>query len=98
MVDEILTFRFKVANYHTLPFRAYRELPEFPVKKHAIVNVQNQDNRGFVYAILTSITRCGHGEHAYRPQIYNLLFDKRRRDQINYPLAIQDILAVEDTI
>ena len=28
-VNEILNFRFKVANFHPLPGRAYRELPEF---------------------------------------------------------------------
>ena len=44
VVEEILNFRLKVANFHPLACRAYRELREFLVKKHAIVTFQNQDN------------------------------------------------------
>jgi hypothetical protein len=35
--------------------RAYAELPEFLSKKHAIVNVHNNDNRCFGYALLSSL-------------------------------------------
>ena len=98
VVDEILNFRFKMANFHPLRGRAYRELPDFLAKKHAIVKVQNQDNRCFGYAILACITRYGHGEHASRPQHYNHLFHKRRLNQISYPVAIQEMSTVEDTI
>ena len=45
VVDEILNCRFKVSNFHPLPGRAYRQMPEFLAKKHAIINVQNEDNR-----------------------------------------------------
>ena len=98
LVEEILTLRFKVAIFHPLHDRAYREMPEFLANIHAIVNGQNQDNRCIGSAFLTMITSYGHGEHDYRPQVNNHLFNKRRLKQITYPVAIQDIPAVENTI
>ena len=98
VVYEILNFRVKVANFHPLTGRAYRELLEFLAKRNGSVNVQNLDKRCLEYAILASIKRYEHDEHPYRPQQYNHLFNKRRLNQIQYPMAIQDIPTVEDTI
>ena len=45
VLADVLSFRFKVCEFLPLVGRAYKELPTFLAKKHAIVNVQNTDNR-----------------------------------------------------
>jgi hypothetical protein len=52
--------------------RAYTELPTFLDKKKAIVNVHNNDNRCFAYALLSSLHRPT--DHVSRPTQYDPFF------------------------
>ena len=76
VLAEVLSFRFKVSEFLPLAGREYKQLPTFLAKKKAIVNVQNTDNRCFGYAIASArASALGDvGEHSYRPQNYNHLF------------------------
>ena len=98
VLADVLSFRFKVCEFLPLVRRAYKELPTFLAKKHAIVNVQITDNRCFGYAMASRAAPVVHGEHAYRPRTYNHLFREYGLDQLNYPVEVADIPTIEDKL
>ena len=96
VVEDIFDFRLKFCKYNPLVGRAYQELPKFLKNKHAIINVQNRDNRCFGYALLSALEN--NEDHPYRPQNYEALFAKYHLDQIQYPVEIEQIADIEDQL
>ena len=100
VLPDVLAFRFKMCEFLPLVGREYRQLPTFLTKKTAIVNVQNNDNRCFGYAIASArASALGEvGQHVYRPENYNHLLGKSGLDQLNYPLEVADVPVIEDRL
>ena len=71
-------------------------LPEFLARKHCIVNVQNNDQRCFGYAILASQLRVEANPE--RPTQYDQFFTVYGLDTVQYPVQIKDLEAVERQI
>ena len=71
-------------------------LPEFLARKHCIVNVQNNDQRCFGYAILASQLRVETNPE--RPTQYDQFFTVYGLDTVQYPVQIKDLEAVERQI
>lgn len=75
---------------------SYVPLPNFLLKKHAIVNVKNEDNRCFGYAMLSALYPAKANQ--YRPQHYTQHFaDRPCFDRITYPVQLADLANVEKT-
>jgi hypothetical protein len=71
-------------------------LPEFLARKRCIINVQNNDQRCFGYAILASQLRVEiHPERAVQ---YDQFFTLYGLDAVQYPVQIEDLEAVERQI
>ena len=51
----VLKFNIYVMEYHPIRVRSYIPTPSSIFGKHAIVNLQNEDNRCFEYAILAAL-------------------------------------------
>ena len=68
----------------------YKVLPHFLATKHAIINVQNTDGRCFAYAILSALHNQDVGKNPHSPCKY--------ADKIHYPVALDDIEAIEDML
>ena len=62
-------------------------------KKTAIVNVQNNDNRCFGYAIAAAPANIA--VNIQRTLHYNHLFKTFKIDLINYPVEVSDVPAIE---
>ena len=92
VLDSIMTLKFKLATFHPLPCRSYRELANFLAQKHAIINVPNKGNRGFGYAILSSITRIHDNQQG--KWLYNHRNGTNGVDCISYLFGIQYITAI----
>ena len=82
VLSDILNFRFKISDFTPLKGRGYQELPQFLLKKHAIINVKNQDTRCFGYAVRSALEPAE--PHSDRISAYILLFQKYRLDTIKY--------------
>jgi len=95
VLDDILDFRFKVCEFNPLA-RSYLPLPKFLRNKGAIVNIQNTDNRCFGYSIIAAMQEVE--ENAQRPIQYEHLFAQYELDEIDYPVGIADIPAIEDSL
>ena len=53
----VLQFTLTMVKYTPLEGRGWQPLPEFPSKKKAILNIQNEDERCFGYALLYFLER-----------------------------------------
>ena len=98
VLANILRMHYKADEYLPLVGRAYQELPRFLTRKEAIINVQNQDDRCFGYAILSALHPQLHTKHHYRQGHYIHLFQQFGLHDIAYPVAIEDIPAIEDKL
>ena len=96
VIGEILKTRFKVAQFLPLAARGFAELPIYLKKKTAIVNVKNDDERCFGYALLAALHPVPQNPH--RPTWYTHLFRTERLDQLTYPVAPSDIPDIEEKL
>ena len=76
--------------------RGYRQLPPLLSRKRCIVNVQNQDNRCFGYAVIGALENIT--KNANQPVKYVNLFPLYGLDALQYPVDVEDIAAIEDRL
>ena len=74
----------------------YQELPAFLSNKKCIVNVKNQDNRCFGYSVLAQIHEVAKVRN--RASSYNDFFDQHGLATLHYPVAPQDVPAIEEQL
>ena len=93
------SFRFKVCEFHSLIGLEYKHLANFLSKKNANINIQNTENRCFGYAIAAAhVPPLVHGDNPYRVGIYSHLFQDKVLEQVNYPVEVADLPAMEDRL
>jgi len=75
---------------------SYVELPDFLLKKRAIVNVKNKDARCFAYALLSALHPVRNSD---RPKEYDKFFNQHPelRD-LHFPVEIEQLRQVEEKI
>ena len=89
--------RLKVVTFLPLIGRCEnKKLPEFLSRKHATINVSNEDNRCFGYAVLSAL--YPNMRNAQRPSKYNHLFAPNHLDIIRYPVGTNQLASIEDML
>jgi len=75
---------------------SYVKLPNFLQRKKAIVNVKNNDNRCFAYALLSALHP---GKNSDRPKEFDKFFDRHLelRD-LHFPVKLDQLREVEEKI
>ena len=76
---------------------SFQELPKFLLKKKAIVNVKNSDNRCFAYAILSAlhpVEKNGSRAHQYEKHFGA----HPKLNELTYPVEIDKLEAIEQDI
>ena len=96
VLDEILKADFQLVEVIPLAGLKLRELTTCIAKKRAIINVKNNDNRCFVYAVFSALHPPA--QHPERPFWYDRFFAKEGLDQIPYPVTQDQIPAIEDKL
>ena len=96
VLADVLNFRFKVTEFNPLG-RGYQELPGFLSRKRAIINVKNDDERCFGYAVLAAL-ESNDDHNSKRASRYNRLFHQYQLDTITNPVEIADIPNHEDML
>ena len=69
------------------------ELATF-AQNFCIINVQNTDDRCFVYLVLSAIYPVDRNNNPNHPRHYNNKFKWRGLDQIQFPVDIEDITEI----
>ena len=93
VLADVLAFGYKVCEFLALGGRLYQDLPKFLLEKNAIINVKNNGNLCFLYAVARALTKLP--EHVYLAGNYSYLFQKYGLGQINYPVGVADVPAIE---
>jgi len=99
VIKSINSADLHIGVYNALRGASYVELPKIIMLKKAVVNVKNTDQRCFGYSILA----CKYEQQAYpkwrnEPEQYNKYFEREQLDQLNYPVAIEDLRGIEERL
>ena len=68
ILSDIHNMDINISKYNPLAAHGFQELPPFLKNKKCIVNIQNEDDRGFGYALLSALHPSSM--HSYRPSHY----------------------------
>ena len=79
--------------FNPLAAAGFAELPQFLKRKHAIVNIQNPDNRCFGYAVLAALHPAKQNPNRHNQ--YKPLFKQHGLDELKYPISPNDIPEIE---
>ena len=89
VLAEIYTLNLNVARFAPFSGSTYTPLPKFLQNKTAIVNVQNDHNRCFGYAIASAYHP--QQKNSNRVEMYLQYFEQDRLNDIEYPVNLVDI-------
>jgi hypothetical protein len=90
---KILNLELSFCKYTPLRGSSYIELPRCIAKKHAIINVVNNDNECFKWSVLAALHPPKM--HPTRVSAYKNFKDSLKFDNLNFPMKISDITAFE---
>ena len=76
ILAEIYSLNFNIVKFNPLSGLGWSELPKFIQKKEAIVNVKNEDNKCFAYAIASALHPVDRQQHPSRPNQYLQYFTR----------------------
>ena len=98
MLAEIYSLNLNVVRFAPFSGSAWSPLPKFLQNKKAIVNVQNEDDQCFAYAIASALHPIQHGNHPTRPENYVQYFEEEGLLDIEYPVNPVDIPQLEERL
>ena len=91
---EVIRLEIHKVEYKPMKGGSYIPLPNFIMRKKAIINMENEDNKCFLWSIL----RYLHPREKHSPRINNL--KKYENDlnfkEINFPIKVKDITKFEN--
>ncbi len=83
-----------IVRYKPFRGRSYIKTPAY-VPPRTVINVKNQDNRCFEWAILSALFPVAHGEHPDRPASYQTERGVLNFTGISFPVKVTDITKFE---
>ncbi|KAK3103044.1 hypothetical protein FSP39_016008 [Pinctada imbricata] len=91
-LDKVLEININIANYRPIKGSSFIPLPAKLVAKKAIVNVQNTDNKCFMWSILAALHSIeGHHANPNRVSNYVNYIDELEFTGITFPVKIDEI-------
>ena len=95
----VLQLTLKMVKYAPLEGRGWQPYPEFLLKKKAIINIINEDERCFGYALLYFLVFPLDQKNANRESFYTReIFYRNRLETLPYPISPNDVLLYEDQL
>lgn len=93
-LDEIKELNIQVSKFDPFGGASFIELPEHLEKKRAIINVRNNDNQCFKYAVLSALYPAA--KNAQRVTQYKKYENKLDFTGISFPIQLKDITKFEE--
>ena len=91
VINQLLELQVHIAVCRQLRGSTYKPLPKELKDKHAIVNVQNTDQKCFTWSILAKTHEVAHGENGKRVSKYLPFENTLNMDGIEYPVSLKQI-------
>ena len=91
VADEVLHLKLLIGKYKLLKGSQYFELPKKIAKSHSILNIQNKDNKCFLWSILAHLHVVPPHQHGYRVEKYTPYENELNMEGITYPVAVKDV-------
>ena len=89
--DEVHYVKLCMGKYRPLAPSSYIPLPDRIKKNNAILNIQNTDNKCFLWSILAHLHPVGPNQHGYRVSKYEPYQHELNMENIPYPVKVKDI-------
>ena len=93
LLDNVQSLTVNVASYEPIAASSYLPTPKFIASKHAVVNIQNYDNKCFLYSVLAALHPVP--QHRERVSKYKSFVDELDMSNIEYPVPIEQISKFE---
>jgi len=84
----------RTARYQPFRGRSYIKTPAY-IPPRTVINVKNQDNRCFEWAILSALHPVAHGQHSDRPASYQAYRGVLNFTEIEFPVKATDVSKFE---
>ena len=79
-----------IAQYQPFRGRSYIKTPAC-IPPRTVINVKNEDNRCFEWAVLSALYPVGHGQHPDRPASYQAHLNELNFTGIDFPVKVSDV-------
>ena len=90
-LKEIKDLKLNIGRYKPLRGRGYLELPKAIKGNKAILNIQNNDDKCFLWCILAALHPLDYEDHPNRVSKYIPYVDELNMEGIEYPVCFSDI-------
>ena len=98
VLAKIYSLCMNAVRFAPLSDALWSPLPKFIQNKKEIVNVKNEDERCFGYAIASALHPINRAYHTNQPQLYLLYLEQHHLNEIEYPVNPTDIPQLEVTL
>ncbi|XP_065217650.1 uncharacterized protein LOC135843631 [Planococcus citri] len=94
-LEKILFLEVNINKYKPIGGSSYIPLPKWLANKKAIINIQNNDQACFAWAIISALYPREHFQHPYRTSSYPDYKEALKLDGIEFPMKLRDIKKFE---
>ncbi len=94
IVQEVISLKLYTAVYHPLAGSSYIPTPPFLAQKKAIINVRNEDNECFRWAVLSALHPCD--KNTERIVNYISYYDELKFNDMSFPFDKKNIRKFEN--
>ena len=94
-LERVLSLTVHTVAYQPLMGNSYIKLPEYIIRKRAVLNIQNRDDKCILWSILAHLHPIAHGDNAKRVTKYRPYEHELNMAGVTYPTPLQDISKIE---
>ena len=95
-LDIVNYFTLKCTNYTPILARGWIDLPEWVRAKKSVINIKNEDDRCFLFALTLAVNKDIITKHRDRPKNYIPYLDKLNMAESNFPIGLDRIPIIEN--
>ncbi|CAG7723689.1 unnamed protein product [Allacma fusca] len=94
-LEKILFLEVNINKYKPIGGSSYIPLPKWLTNKKAIINIQNEDQACFAWAVIAALYPREYFQHPYRTSSYPDYKEVLKFDGIEFPMKLSDIKKFE---
>ena len=94
-LKSILHLTVNMNKFNPMRGSSFIKTPSFIAKKRAVINVKNNDDECFKWAILSALYQCDYKDHLYRVKKYVEFKNELNFDNISFPVGPNKISKFE---